>query len=479
MPPVPSSDAPQRFTATHWLIVIMAAIGFAFDIYEVLVTPLIVRPALQEFGFQPGSGEFERWAGVLFFVPFFAGGLFGLLGGYLTDRLGRRRVLVWSILLYAVSAFAAGFSTSVEMLLVFRCTTLIGVCVEFVAAVAWLAELFPYPPQREKVLGYTQAFSSVGGLMVAGTNWLVVNYGASLVGLSIPEWMASWWGSIGPTHAHEAWRYTLISGVVPALPLILIRPFMPESPIWHQKKAEGTLKRPSIIELFRPEYRRTTIVTALMFGFAYGAAFGAIQHTPRMVPGLPEVREEVQAATKDLPAKEQKPAASKIEQKTASQVQMVQEIGGLTGRFLLALLVVRVVSRRSLIRIFQAPGLIIVPLVFAFAAVHSLSLLYGGIFLAGLFTIAQLSCWGNYLPVMYPVHLRGTGESFAANVGGRILGTSFALVTTGIVSLNPFPGQSGPTQLAWVAAGVALFVYAAGFACSFFLPEPKTEKLAE
>ena len=35
------------------------------------------------------------------------------------------------------------------------------VSVEFVAAVAWLAELFPDPKRREAVLGYTQAFSSL------------------------------------------------------------------------------------------------------------------------------------------------------------------------------------------------------------------------------------------------------------------------------------------------------------------------------
>ncbi len=50
------------------------------------------------------------------------------------------------------------------MLLFFRTTTFVGVCVEFVAAVAWLAELFPDPKRREAVLGYTQAFSSLGGL---------------------------------------------------------------------------------------------------------------------------------------------------------------------------------------------------------------------------------------------------------------------------------------------------------------------------
>jgi len=154
-------------TPTQWLVCAIAAIGFAFDIYEILMLPLIVRPALLELtGAAPGSPEFQLWVGRLFYIPAFAGGIFGLLGGYLTDLFGRRRVLTFSILIYAVSAFLSGFSTSVEMLLFLRCFVFIGVCVEFVAAVAWLSEIFTEPKQRERVLGYTQAFSSVGGAMV-------------------------------------------------------------------------------------------------------------------------------------------------------------------------------------------------------------------------------------------------------------------------------------------------------------------------
>src|SRR4028118_655314 len=104
-------------TSTQWLICVIAAIGFAFDIYELLMLPLIVRPALMEIAkIAPGTPAFNDWVGYLFWVPAVAGGLFGLLGGYLTDRFGRRRVLVWSILLYAISALAAGFATSLEML---------------------------------------------------------------------------------------------------------------------------------------------------------------------------------------------------------------------------------------------------------------------------------------------------------------------------------------------------------------------------
>src|SRR4028118_2206372 len=104
-------------TRTQWLICVIASIGFAFDIYELLMLPLIMRPALMEIAnLAPGTPAFNDWAGYLFWVPAVAGGLFGLLGGYLTDRFGRRRVLVWSILLYAISALAAGFATSLEML---------------------------------------------------------------------------------------------------------------------------------------------------------------------------------------------------------------------------------------------------------------------------------------------------------------------------------------------------------------------------
>jgi MFS family permease len=425
----------------------VAALGFAFDIYELLMLPLIVRPALLELsGVTPGTPEFSHWVGLLFYVPALCGGAFGLLGGYLTDLFGRRRVLVWSILLYAFSALAAAYSTSPEMLLFFRCTTFVGVSVEFVAAVAWLAELFPDPKRREAVLGGTQAFSSLGGLMVTGAYFLAVTYADSLPAI------------LGE---HQAWRYTLVSGVIPALPLILIRPFLPESPAWREKKAAGTLKRPSIAALFQGDLRKTTLVTTLMFACSYGAAFGAIQHVPRMVPGLPEVVDLARPA----------------QEKVISAVQAWQEFGGLTGRVLLAILAVVVVSRRRLLRIFQVPGLVLVPFVFYYAATSNLGMLKWGIFLVGLMTVAQFSFWGNYLPRVYPTHLRGTGEGFAANVGGRMIGTSAALVTTTLVGY--MPGTSPPMKLAYAAAIVGTTVYLVGFTASFFLPEPKEQTLPD
>jgi len=274
-----SHQPSPRLTPTQWLICAIAVIGFTFDIYELLMLPLIIKPALAALGgltaqgapqLVPGSPEYVKWARVLFFVPAIAGGVFGLIGGYLTDRLGRRRVLTFSILLYALAALASGYATSLTQLLVLRCLVFVGVCVEFVAAVAWLAELFPNAKQREKVLGITQAFSSFGGLLVGNANVLAASLAVHLPVIH---------------GGHEAWRYTLISGVIPALPLIFIRPFLPESPEWERKRATGSLKRPSIAELFSPELRRTTVLTTLLFAASYGLAFGAIQQLPQILGG--------------------------------------------------------------------------------------------------------------------------------------------------------------------------------------------------
>ena len=488
-------DGKFRLTRVQWMICFIAVIGFAFDIYELLMLPLIVRPALVELvGTQavPGSPEFATWVGRLFYIPAVAGGVFGLLGGWLTDTLGRRRVLTFSILLYAFAAFAAGFSTNPWQLLFFRCLVFVGVCVEFVAAVAWLAELFPNPAQREKVLGYTQAFSSIGGLMIAVANGLAVAYADSLPAIG------NWLGDVADSHA--PWRYTLMSGLIPAIPLIVIRPFLPESPEWAEKKAAGTLQRPNPLELFSPEYRRTTIVATIMFAMCYGAAFGALQSIPRIVPGLAEVKAEAKEAIGKLPKPDEAaPAAmalsqlqaakktrGKIIQSNAANVTKVQEVGGLVGRVLLAYLIVVIAGRRTVIRLFQIPGLIIMPLTFVWAANTSINYLYVGAFICGLLTVGQFSFWGNYLPTVYPVHLRGTGESFAANIGGRLIGTCFAWVTAtlsttglvGEVGTGAERIQNARRNLAYASAIIGFGVYLVGFIASFWLPEPPPEAIA-
>ena len=484
-----ASSSQIRLTPTQWLICAIAAIGFAFDIYVLLMLPLIIKPALAALGgvgpdglplLVPGSAGYVQWARTLFFVPALAGGVFGLLGGYLTDRLGRRRVLTFSILLYAFAAFASGYATSLPQLLILRCLLFVGVCVEFVAAVAWLAELFPDPTQREKVLGYTQAMSSFGGLLVGSANVLAARFATDLPAIH---------------GAHEAWRYTLLSGVIPAIPLIFIRPFLPESPEWQRKRETGALQRPSLAALFSPELRRTTIVTTIVFAASYGIAFGAIQQLPQILGG-PKGHAEVLATAKAAQEKaiteaknlaKPPPPPGRLKQialnatdEAVARVSIWQEIGGLVGRFLLAFLALYIVSRRTLLRVFQIPALIIVPLLFvwisrALGDPNTLPWIKVGIFCAGFFTVAQFSFWGNYIPLVFPLHLRGTGESFAANIGGRVIGTAAAWLTITLSESKP----PDPTKIAVASAIVAGAYALIGAIATHWLPEPKRTDLPE
>jgi MFS family permease len=498
----PAPGSPGLPSVTRWLVLAVAAIGFLFDTYELLMFPVIGAQALSELlGVAPDSDPVRLWSGRMLWIAALAGGIFGLLGGVLIDRFGRKTVMVGSILMYSFSPVAAAYSTELWQLVLFRSTTFIGVCVELVAAVTWLAELFSDKKQRELAIGWTLACASLGGILVTEVfNEIVAEIRAHPEGLPALT-------DIGIKPA--AWRYTLLTGLIPGALILLLMPFVPESRVWKERKLSGTLKRPSFGELFSPELRKTTIVTTLLSACGYAAAFGALQLTPlQMAPGLPvldPVKEQhapnikaatgklkaaekqleaapgdeakakaekgVKAATKEL-AEARKPVTDAINAKRGN-IQRWQELGGLTGRILFAILLTYVASR-VLIRIFLLPGVVLFPVAYL--------VLYGGdytvfsvaIFFCGLLTVAQFSYVSEYLPKVFPLHLRGTGSAFATNVGGRMLGTMAATLNTELLSTF-FSGEN-PQRVATAAAIIGGTVYAIALGLSFLLPTPRTDE---
>jgi MFS family permease len=222
---------------TRVLVLAIAAIGFLFDTYELLMFPVIGADAVSELvlidpnkgfdtpwytqlgftdhtGLQRGTAgdapPVSKWAGRMLWIAAVCGGFFGLLGGYFIDRFGRKTVMVASILIYSVSPLAAAYSTELWHLVLFRSTTFIGVCVELVAAVTWLAELFENKTQREMAIGWTLACASLGGIFVTEVFGLIVDL------LKEHPGGASWL----PVKA-SAWRYTLLTGLIPGALILL------------------------------------------------------------------------------------------------------------------------------------------------------------------------------------------------------------------------------------------------------------------
>ncbi len=463
------------------------------------MTPLVAAPAIAELLKVPQNNPMVTdWVGKLLWIAALCGGVFGLLGGWLVDRFGRKKIMAASIFMYSLSPFCAAFATTLPMFVFFRSTTFIGVCVEFVAAITWLAEVFTDKKDKEKWLGITQAFASLGGLLVTGVSVWISSHGADLPHWGLPV-------SLGATDP-GSWRYTLMTGILPAIPIALLLPFVPESQVWLERRAAGSLKRPSFGALFSPELRRVTLVTAALSACAYGIAFGALQVTvARVTPGLPELREESKAlaplrkegealnmefnklaagdpARDEILGKikanvgQQKPLNEKVKA-MADKVQLHQELGGLIGRILLAGLLIWGISRVALLKIFQIPALVLLPLTYFKLFEQGGQTFLWAYGVCGLLTVAQFSYFGEYLPKVFPMHLRGTGGSFATNVGGRMIGTSMAFLTTSFVApMIAGKGPMLPMHVAMAAGYVGTGIAVISFIVGFLLPEPKSEE---
>ena len=157
---------PQRLSAASWRALVASFLGWLFDGYEtyalILVAPLALRQLLPP----------DQLAG----LPIYIGGLLavtlvgwatgGIIAGVLADYIGRRRVLMLSILWYALFSGLTYFASSYQVLMLCRFLTGLGVGGEFAVGIALVAEVMP-DHARARALGWVQALSAVGNMMAA------------------------------------------------------------------------------------------------------------------------------------------------------------------------------------------------------------------------------------------------------------------------------------------------------------------------
>jgi hypothetical protein len=130
-----------------------------------------------------------------------------------------------------------------------------------------------------------------------------------------------------------------------------------------------------------------------------------------------------------------------------------------------------------LLRIFLVPALLVFPVLFLFGPNNGLTLFKCGVFIAQALFNGLHSFWGNYLPRIFPTHLRGTGESLAMNIGGRAIGVTAAVLTTQIS--NVIPAASAASRLSYSAGFTATLVLAIAGGASFWMREPRTAALPD
>ncbi|MBN4665268.1 MFS transporter [Pandoraea nosoerga] len=209
---VVDTDLPARLDRLPWgrfhtLIVVALGVTWLLDGLEVTLAGAVAgalrtSPALALTNAQVGLAG----------SAYIAGAVLGALGfGWLTDRLGRRKLFFLTLLLYVAATAATGLSWSFASFVAFRFLTGAGIGGEYTAINSTIQEFTP-----ARVRGWTD-------LVINGTFWAGAALGAagSLV-LLAPGVLPPDWG----------WRMCFFIGAALGLGILLMRLWVPESPRW-------------------------------------------------------------------------------------------------------------------------------------------------------------------------------------------------------------------------------------------------------
>ena len=191
----------------HWLVLIGLGTVWILDGLEVTIVGAI-GARLQEPGTLGLSASQLGQAGTAYVLGACLGALFF---GYLTDRLGRKRLFIVTLLVYLLATVGTAFAGSFLWFVVFRFFTGFGIGGEYAAINSAIDELIP-----ARVRGWVD-------LAVNGSFWLGAAFGAALTGVLLDT-------SIFSTDL--GWRLGFALGALLAVGIMLVRRYVPESPRW-------------------------------------------------------------------------------------------------------------------------------------------------------------------------------------------------------------------------------------------------------
>ena len=192
-------------------IVIGIALGGVFlDAYDLGALAFGIKDVTREFNLTPAG------TGMVASAITFGAIVGALIGGYLTDKIGRYRVFMADMFFFVVAALACAFAPNEYVLTGARFVMGLGVGIDLPVAMAFLAEF-----SRLKGRGNKAASIAM---------WCPTWYAAISVSYLLVLLL---YGVLPESHTDWLWRLILGFGAVPALIIIAIRSrYMSESPVW-------------------------------------------------------------------------------------------------------------------------------------------------------------------------------------------------------------------------------------------------------
>ncbi len=441
----------QGVSRGQWMALTAALLGWMFDGFEMGLHPLVAGPALTSLlqqELQPvweqlshlppekAEPEFKAiqkervasWNSYLTAIFLFGAAAGGLVFGWLGDRIGRTKAMIYSVLAYSVFTGLGGFAQAPWHLALCRFLAALGMGGEWALGVALVMECWP-----------SRSRPVLAGLIGAGANvgFLLIGVVSLLLGLYLK-------GEVN-------WRWLMFIGVGPAVLTFFIRLFVPESEKWQQATADAP--KTQVAEIFAPDLWKRTVLAIVICGIALLGTWGSVQWIPLW----------------SIELAKQSPSSGHLVKYAKEYSQICSALGACVGTVAAALFAGRF-GRRPTYILLCLLSLGSTALLFRTQQVFGELFLFL-VFLAGLTTASFYGWIPLYLPELFPTRVRATGQGLSYNFG-RIFAGLGTLAATGPLAVY-FRGDLAPTL-----ATVSL-IYLAGLVLIWFAPETKGKPLPE
>lgn len=431
----------RTLNAMQWKTLLASNLGWVFDGFEAYALILTVGVALRQLLDPSEYARIPTYAGAIIATTLIGWAVGGMTAGILADYIGRKRMMILSILTYSVMTGLSALAWNWESFAVMRFLVGLAIGSEWVTGTSMTAEFWP-DHARGRGAGLFQCGFGIG-FFLAALVWLFV-------------------GVTGP----GAWRTMCLIGVLPALLTLWIRRAIPESALWEKANErrraanarmqrggatsaeDQTLTRFTLTELFvEPAMRHRTII-ALLMATASAVGFWAISSwVPPYAASM--------AAKAGLSAPQ-----------WASYTGMTFTAGTIVGYVGFGFLA-DTFGRKPITLLFFALSLVFTPVLFLWMSDPILILV--GAALLGCFASGQFTWMSTWLPELYPTRLRATGAGFVFNAS-RVPAALGVLIAGALIVY--FGGYGN-------AAMAIATIYVLGLVVGPFLPETAGKALPE
>jgi MFS family permease len=386
-------------------------LGYLLDAADVVLYLFALQTLRAEFGMSNAT------AGLVSSITLITSAIGGIAAGIVSDRIGRKRTLIYTILSYSLASAGTATASSVGELMFWRAIVGLGLGGEWSAGATLVAESWP-ASHRGKAIAFMQSGWALGNMLAAVATALI-----------LPRF---------------GWRVLFLVGVLPALLTIWVRRRVSEPAVWNPHQVSP----PS--ELFRPPLLRRTLLATSAATFVLFGYWGLFT----WLPGF-------------LSAPVERGGAGLNIVRTSQWVFLLQA-GAFAGYMSFGFLSDRL-GRRPTFAAYCLIAAVLAPLYGAAPrwggnSAETWLLVLGP--LVGFFGTGYFALFGAMLAELYPTRIRGAGQGLTYNFGRGLSALAPYLV-------GAFADRSG--------LGTALAVnsafYLVGAALIFTLPETKNTDL--